>query len=240
MRIIGKASQPKKEVCLYLILIGFFVIDFTASAKALPKQMQLTAPQWADLVTHTSAELAAEGIHAEKYERLLQGEVLTEQRAVPVGKSGVHVAIFGMINGSFDKLWDVLENCGRSPPILDYLKSCRVVEPDYHLASNRRWELLEIDFRMMCFSTKTTVVNEKTIEAPNYLRWKQVRGDAKFNEGYFHVISISPCTQLVVYDALVDPGPLIPGFVKKWVLKNTLPEVIKALRDNVVVTRNYN
>ena len=92
---------------------------------------------------------------------------------------------------------------------------------------------MKIDFRMLFFSTKTMVVNEKTIEAPNYLRWKQVRGDAKVNEGYFRIISITPGTQLVVYDALVDPGPLIPGFVKAWVVKNTLPEVIVALRDHV-------
>jgi hypothetical protein len=213
--------------------IALFAMCFTAWAKPLPQQIQPTVPTWADLPADTSVKLGAEGIDAGKYERLLQGEVVTEQRPVPAGKSGVHVASFGAISGSFDKLWYVLDNCGNSHPILPYLQSCTIVEPDHPLPPNRRWEQVKIDFRMLFFSTKTMVVNEKTIEAPNYLRWKQVRGDAKVNEGYFRIISITPGTQLVVYDALVDPGPLIPGFVKAWVVKNTLPEVIVALRDHV-------
>ncbi len=226
--------QAKKY--LQVAVVALFMISLTAWAKPLPQQIRTDVPRWADLPSDTSAKLRDEGIHAEKYERLLQGEVVTEQRPVPAGKTGVHVCTCGAISGSVDKLWEVLENCGKSPPILPYLKSCRVVDADRPLGPDRRWELLEIDFRMFCFSTKTTMVNEKTIEAPNYLRWKQVRGDTKVNEGYFRVISITPDTQVVVYDALVDPGPLVPGFVKTWVLKNTLPDVIKALRDHVVVS----
>jgi hypothetical protein len=217
--------------------IALFVMCFTCftalAAKSLPQQIQPAVPNWADLPADTSVKLWVEGIYAGKYERLLQGEVVTEQRPVPAGKSGVHVAAFGIIPGSIDRLWAVLEDCGKSPPVMPFLQSCTVVEPDHPLPSNRRWELLNIDFRMLFFNSKTTLVNERTIEAPNYLRWKQVRGDAKVNEGYFRIISIAPGTQIVVYDALVDPGDLIPGFVKRWVVKNTLPEVITALRDHI-------
>ncbi len=213
--------------------IALFMMCFTAWAKPLPQQIQSTVPHWADLPADTSAKVKAEGISAGKYERLLRGEVVTERRPVPDGKSGVHVVTFGTIPGGVDKLWGVLENCGKSPPIMPYLQSCRVVEPDHPLPPNSRWELLKIDFHIAFFSIKTMLVNEKTIEAPNSVRWKQVRGDAKVNEGYFRIISITSGTQLVVYDALVDPGPLIPGFVKTWVVENTLPDLITALRDHV-------
>ena len=213
--------------------LALFVMCFTAWAKPLPQQIQPTVPTWADLPADTSVKLRAEGICAGEYERLLQGEVVTEQRTVPAGKSGVHVAAFGIITGSVDKLWEVLENCGKSPPFLPYLQSCREVGPDHPLPPNRRWELLKIDIQVLFFSTKMVLVNEKTIDAPNYVRWNHVRGDLKVNEGYFRIISITPDTQLVVYDELVDPGPLVPGFIKAWAVKNTLPEVIAALRDHV-------
>jgi hypothetical protein len=116
---------------------------------------------------------------------------------------------------------------------MPYLQSCRIVEPDYPIPPNSRWEQLKIDFHMAFFSIKTMLVNENTVEAPNFLRWKQVRGDAKVNEGYYRIISITSGAQLIVYDALVDPGGLIPGFVKTWVVENTLPDLITALRDHV-------
>ena len=221
------------QVTPMALAMALFVMCFAAWAKPLPQQIQPAVPHWADLPADTSAKIGAEGIHAGEYERLLQGEVVTEQRPVPAGKSGVHVVAFGTIPGSVDKLWELIENCGKSHPVMPYLQSCRVVEPDHPLPPNRRWELLKIEFHMLFFSTETMLVNEKTMEAPDYLGWKQVRGDAKVNEGYFRIISITPDTQLVVYDALVDPGPLVPGFVKTWIVKNTLPEVITALRDHV-------
>jgi len=69
------------------------------------------------------------------------------------------------------------------------------------------------------------------MEAPNYLRWNQVRGGAKVNEGYYRIITIAPDTQLLVYDALVDPGVSVPDFVKTWIIGECLPGVITALRD---------
>ena len=190
-------------------------------------------PHWADLPADTSAKLRAEGINAGIYGRLIQGEVVTEPRPVPAGKSGVQLVTFGTISGNVDKLWDVVENCGRSSPILPYLKSCTILEPDYSLPPNQRWEQLKIDLNMVFFSIDTLLVNEMTYEAPNYVRWKQVHGIAKVSEGYFRIISITPSTQIVVYNVLVDPGSLIPEFMKTWVVKKTLPDLITVLRDHV-------
>jgi hypothetical protein len=113
------------------------------------------------------------------------------------------------------------------------VKSCQVIAPDRPLPPNTRWELLKIDFHLMFFSLKTTMIDEQTMEAPYYLRWRQIQGDAKINEGYFRVITLNPCTQLVVYDLLVDTGPLVPACIKTWALKNTLPGIITALREHI-------
>ena len=208
------------------------MIVFTASPGAFPQQIRQTAPHWVDLPADTAASLGKEGINDEIYEGLLGGQLLTQSRPVPAGKSGVHVAVFGIIYGSIDRLWDLLDSCGRRPPIMPYVQSCRRVKPDHPLAPNKRWELLEIEYRMSLFCKKTTIVNEKTIAAPNYMGWRQIRGDAKFNEGYFRIITITPCIQLVVYNILMDPGALLPGFMKPLVVKNSMPAVIAALREH--------
>ena len=210
-----------------------FLMGFTAWVKASPPQVQPDAPHWRDLPASISASLRAEGIDAGGYERLLRGEVLTESRPVPAGKSGVHVAVIGAIHGSVNRLWAEIEDCGDSPPIMPCLESCQVLKPTYPLPPNRRLELLKIEFHLLFFSINTTIVNEETMYAPNYVSWNQVRGEAKVNEGYFRIISVRPGTQIVVYDTLVDPGSLVPEFVKVWVVQNTLPDVIKALREHV-------
>ncbi|MDR3566558.1 MAG: SRPBCC family protein [Syntrophobacteraceae bacterium] len=203
------------------------------SLKAFAQQARGTAPDRERLPADVSANLLDEGINGALYERLVRGEVITRSRPVPPGKSGVHVAVFGLVYGSADKLWDLIKSCGNSPPIMPSVQSCKVIEPNRPLPPNKRWELLKIDFHMLFFRLRTTMVDEQTIETPNFLRWRQIYGDAKDNEGYFRVITINPCTQVVVYDLLVDTGPLVPECIKAWAVKNTLPGIITALRDHI-------
>ena len=213
---------------------GLFMALLAASPAAFPpRQVRQIAPLWVELPPHTAERLGAEGINAEKYGRLLTGQVLTERRPVPAGKSGAHVAALGIVEGKIDKLWGLLENCGQSPPIMPYLRSCRLIAPGHPLAPNKRWELLKIDFHLLCFAITTTMIDEDTLQAPDYLSWRQIRGEARINEGYFRIITIAQNTQLVVYDALVDPGPLLPAPIKEWLVRNTLPGIITALRDHV-------
>ena len=65
-----------------------------------------------------------------------------------------------------------------------------------------------------------------------------MRGDTKVNEGYYRIITIAPDTQLVVYDALVDPGISVPGFVKTWIIGKSLPGVITSLRDRMELPKS--
>lgn len=204
-----------------------------AMAKASTPQLPPYGQQWCTLPANITAALRAEGIDASQYLRLLRGELITQSRPVPAGKSGVHVAIIGTVPASPHRLWNEIENCGKSPPIMPCLESCEILNPTSPLPPNRRLELLRIRFHLLFFSIDTTMINEETMEAPNYLGWKQVRGEAKVNEGHFRIIPVGPQTQILVYDTLVDPGPLVPGFVKTWVVENTLPDVIRALRDHV-------
>jgi uncharacterized membrane protein len=192
---------------------------------------QPSAPHWGGLPADTAAGLEAEGIVAQKYERLAGGEVLTERRPIPSGKTGVHMAAFGIVRSPVEKVWNAIVDCEKTPSFMPHLDSCELVRPDHPLAPNQKWEQLDMSFRILFFNKSARLVNEATMEAPNYLKWNQVRGDAKVNEGYYRIITIAPDTQFVVYDALVDPGVSVPSFVMNWIIGRSLPEVITALRD---------
>lgn len=190
---------------------------------------QPNAPRWASLPADTAAQLKAEGIHEQKYEQVAAGEIITEGRPVPAGKTGVHMASIGIIHGPIDKLWGAVGDCKQLPGYMPHVESCGLVSPDHELQANQEWDRMELNFRILFFSAKTELVNETTFHAPHYLSWRQVKGDAKLNEGYYRIITIGPDIQLLVFDELVDPGP-VPGFVKKWIVKNSLPGIVTGLR----------
>jgi hypothetical protein len=203
------------------------------SGLATPAGYSTAMPKWTDLPADTSAALRDAGVDCHTYDHLLQGEVVSQSRPDLPGKPGVHEAVFGLVPGSLDKLWSLLLNCGESTPIMPHVTSCRLVQPDHPLPRDKRWEQLQIDFRLLFFSIKTTMINEQTIKEPNYLKWRQVQGEARRNEGYFRIITLAPRLQFVEYNVLVDTGPLVPQFVKAWAIRNTLPKVITALRDHI-------
>jgi uncharacterized membrane protein len=191
------------------------------------------APHWGGLNTGAANALKAEGIRQEMYEHLAAGEVLTEQRPVPAGKTGVHLASFGIVRGPAERVWNAVTDCGRTPGFMPHIDSCALVQPDHALLPNQRWEELGLSFRILFFKKTARIVNEATMEAPNFLGWKQVGGDGKENQGYYRIITIAAHTQLVVFDTLCDPGASVPGFVKNWIIKNSMPGVIEGLRQRV-------
>jgi hypothetical protein len=226
-------GQTRAKNVAMIFTAGLLAVIFVCWVPSFAGQVGQNAPCWANLSANTAATLKQEGIGAEIYNRLLSGQVVTQRRCVPSGKSGVHLVAFGIVCGNINKLWSLLENCGQASPIMPYLRSCRLVQPDRPLAANKRWELLKIEFHMLFFAMTTTMLDEDTLYPPHYLTWRQLRGDAKINEGYFRIISLTPNTQLVVYDLLVDPGNLLPLSIKAWIIQNTLPQVITALREHI-------
>ncbi len=214
-----KSTGEQKEKKMIPIL--FLAAVMTAT--------QPQVPQWDTLPVDTEVSLKAEGVHQEQYACLAAGDVLTEQRSVPVGKTGVHMAALGIVHSSRDELWNALHACEHVPEFTPHVKSCQVVKPDHPLLPNQEWEKMELSFRILFWTRDSELVTETTMKAPNFLSWKQIQGVAELNEGYYRIITISPNNQLLVFDELIDPGP-IPHFVKTWVVRNSLPAVVTGLR----------
>ncbi len=134
------------------------------------------APHWSGLDADAASALKAEGIREEMYEQLAPGDVVTEQRPVPAGKTGVHLASFGIVRGPVDRLWNAITDCGRTPEFMPHIDSCVLVQPEHALLPNQKWEELGLSFRILFFKKTARIVNEATMEAPNFLGWKQVVG----------------------------------------------------------------
>ena len=194
---------------------------------------QPQAPNWGSLPADTLGLMETEGIQEQMYERLVQGDILTERRPVPAGKTGVHLAAFGILHTTTDRLWNAIEDCERLPEFMPHMVSCRPVRPDHALLPNHRWEELALSYKFLFFRKNVRIVNEATLEAPNYLGWKMVRGDAKENQGYYRIITITPDIQLLVYDTLNDPGIPVASFIQTGFIEHSLPGIIEAIRGRV-------
>jgi hypothetical protein len=211
-------------------LLGGCIVTTVLFFAAFVTATQSVAPDWASMNGAVLEMLKAEGIQEKTYAGLAQGKIVTDRRPVPVGKTGVHVAAFGIVRAPVERLWNAIEDCGRTHEFMPHMESCVTVQPDRPLAPNERWDALELSFRILFFTRTARIINQATIEAPHYLGWKQVKGDAKTNEGYYRIISITPDVQLLVYDTSTDPRIPVPNFIKAWLIKHGLPGVIAALR----------
>ncbi len=161
----------------------------------------------------------------------MNGDILTRQRSVPTGRSGVHVAAFGTVNSSLDKLWNAIADCSESARFMPNLVSCVEAQPDHVLPPNERWNRLRLNFRGFLVFTKTIIIiNHTTLKPPYYLCWQLVKGDLKTDEGYYRIVTINPNLQLLIYDLTTDPGVPLPESALSWMSERSLPGVITALR----------
>ena len=59
---------------------------------------------------------------------------------------GVHVAAFGTVNGSIDKLWSAITDCSELAKFMPNIESYVEVQPDHELPPNERWYRLQLSF----------------------------------------------------------------------------------------------
>ena len=190
-------------------------------------------PNWSELSLQVTDAMRSEQIGKKDYAKLARGEIVTVHRPVPAGKTGVHVAAFGIIRSPLEKLWNAIADCERQPEFMPHVESCVQVPPDHPLPPNMRWDKLQLGFHIFMFKKTIHLITQKVLKPPHYLHWRMVKGDLKVDEGYYRIITLASGIQLLIYDTLTDPGISVPGFVKSWLVTTSLPKVIIALRNRV-------
>jgi uncharacterized membrane protein len=177
--------------------------------------------------------MASEGLGFVDYVNLAEGKIITQRRATPADKSGVHVAAFGIMRTSQEVLWNTVADCERQPEFMPHFDLCETVAPDKPLPPNERWNLNRLSFGVFPFKARIEVIQHAVLDKPNRLSWSRVKGDTKVSEGYWRIIPLDKKHQLLAYDTLSDPGAAVPDVVQRMLTEHDLPKTVEAVRQRV-------
>jgi ribosome-associated toxin RatA of RatAB toxin-antitoxin module len=190
-------------------------------------------PDWHALDATAAAALVEEGVGAADWEALRNREVRTQRRPIPQDKAGARVAAVAVIDASAERTFSVISDCLRLPEFMPNFEKCTYVEPDEPLPANERWALQELQFRFGPMRVNIAMTQHNELEPPYRLTWQRVRGDTRYNEGYWRVIPLSEDRVVIVYDLLVDAGRAVPGWIQRILTERDLPSVVEVVRDRV-------
>ncbi len=188
---------------------------------------------WEELSAKAKTELKSENIDKKLFKQIISGKIVTVHRTVPSGKTGVHVAAFGIINGTTDLTYNVIEDCQKLKEFMPHFTSCKEQKPDTKLPDNEKWMENTLTFGFSLIKFDVSIVQHVSYNPPYKLSWDRVRGDMKVNEGYYRIIPLTKNKQLLVYDILSDVGRAVPGFIQSMLTEQDLPNVVKALQKRV-------
>jgi hypothetical protein len=189
-----------------------------------------TMLSWSELSQKAKSELKSENIDRKVFNEIIAGKIITQQRAVPAGKTGVHVAAFGIVNATSELTYNVIEDCPKLSEFMPHFTSCKEVKPDINLPSNEKWMENTLTFGFSVVKLNISVVQHVTYKPPFKLTWDRVKGDMKLNEGYYRIIPLNKNKQILVYDILSDAGRAVPDFIQSMLTEKDLPNVVNALQ----------
>ena len=190
-------------------------------------------PEWHALDATTTTILADEHVDKEMWAVLRQGEVVTQRRPLPDDKTGARVAAFAVLHASPEEVFTVISDCERLPEFMPNFDRCTYVEPDEPLPPNERWARQELTFGFRPMRVSISMVQHNELFPPHRLTWRRVSGDTRYNEGYWHIVTVADGVQFLIYDLLVDAGRAVPGWLQRVLTERDLPDVVDVVRERV-------
>jgi Polyketide cyclase / dehydrase and lipid transport len=164
-------------------------------------------------------------IDAEAARRLRGGEIIVSVTAMPEGGGRV-VAVLD-IPTSRARVWDVMLDCQRSLRIVESLKSCKVTSAD----PNGRWDVREhvVAWGWLALIVRSTFRSEYV--AYDSIRFKRTGGDLKSLQGRWRLEPLDGDHRTRLhYEAVIDPGVPVPGFVVRNAIEVDARKTLSALR----------
>jgi hypothetical protein len=140
-------------------------------------------------------------------------------------KGTVRAAI--QIEASPDIVFGMMTNCADALRYVPHLEECRVRDA----APDGSWQLIEHEIDFGWYTPRLRWVFRVDFEGKSAMRFRQVSGDFKANEGMWELEPDDTGTRtLLRYRAYIDP----PGFVPNWLARSTfkreLPQMLQDLR----------
>jgi hypothetical protein len=187
----------------------------------------------ASLTTLTTC-LAMTGVHAhaweltpEQREELANGGVIVIADVDSSRRSGqVKAAV--QITATAEDIFRTLTDCGQALEFVPYLERCRVLER----APDDSWQVVEQDLDYGWYLPRITVVFRAEHEPFERIRFTQVRGDLKVNEGSWELLPASDAagSTIATYSVRVVPRFYVPRRLIQSSLRRDLPDLMRALR----------
>jgi hypothetical protein len=140
-------------------------------------------------------------------------------------KGTIRAAI--QIQASPDIVFGMMTRCADALRYVPHLKECRVRDA----APDNSWQLVDHEIDFGWYTPRLRWVFRVDFEGQSAMRFRQVSGDFKANEGMWELEPDESGTRtLLRYRAYIDP----PGFVPNWLARSTfkreLPQMLLDLR----------
>ena len=180
----------------------------------------------AAIIALTSPNTSSAEIDAARVRRVAAGEIIVEVDAVPGTAAGRVTALLD-IPASQRRVWQVMLDCKRSVKIVDGLKSCTVTAAD----PGGRWDVREhlVQWAWPLPTVRSVFRSDYTEFAR--ISFRRIDGDLKALEGAWQLepIAAGRATRLH-YEAVVDPGVPLPGFLVRNAIETDFRKTLAALR----------
>lgn len=141
----------------------------------------------------------------------------------------IHAAVW--IDADPAAVWSVMTDCSAAPVFVPGLKRCEVLER----AADGSWEVIEHEVKYNAILPRMHYVFRAAYRPPERIDFKHLRGDFKRNEGGWELARLAGSEgTLVKYSVFVDPPFYVPRWLMHMSLKDSLPELMVALRERVL------
>jgi uncharacterized protein YndB with AHSA1/START domain len=175
----------------------------------------------------TTAHALAWELTPEQRKELAHGGVVVVADVDSSRRSGeVKAAV--QINASPEEVFRTLTDCEQALRFVPHLERCRVLER----APDDSWQVVEQDLDYGWYLPRITVVFRAEYEPFRRIRFRQVRGDLKVNEGEWELTSVGDAAEstIVAYTTRIEPRFSVSRRLMQSSLRRDLPELMRALR----------
>jgi hypothetical protein len=183
-------------------------------------------------------------------DNLRRGEIEVAFRRVD-GQPVREVQVSGIVNAPVESVWAVLQQFKHYDEFMPRFAVSLVLRLDAATLLASASSLKQIERQLMTEACDTvpsdTFLFYNRLDMPSpvgdrryvlkmvrelrvhRVHWTQTCGDFRINEGSWQLYPVGNKT-LAVYTALSDPGINLPGFIKTFVTRHSLPDIIVAVR----------
>jgi hypothetical protein len=131
------------------------------------------------------------------------------------------------ITAGAEEIFRTLTDCAQALEFVPHLERCSVLER----APDDSWQVVEQDLDYSWYLPRITVVFRAEYEPFEHIRFTQVRGDLKVNEGTWQLTPVHDgASTIVTYSVRVVPRFYVPRRMMQSSLKRDLPDLLRGLR----------